>query len=170
MKLADYIRNVPDFPKPGITYKDITPLLAHPAAFREAVSQLSSTIANANPTKVVGVESRGFIFGAALALQLGVGFVPIRKKGKLPFQTLQQEYELEYGTDCLEIHQDAIQPGEKVIVHDDVLATGGTAVAACELVERLGGKIVQVSFLAELDFLNGRSKLDNYPVSSVITF
>ena len=169
MPLADFIRDVADFPKPGITYKDISPLLLNPQAFKEAVDQLSSSLTQLKPHKVVGIESRGFIFGAVLADRLGAGFVPIRKKGKLPYQTLQQEYDLEYGTDCLEIHQDAITPGERVVVHDDVLATGGTAAAACHLVQQLGGEVVQVSFLTELSFLNGREKIGQYAISSLIT-
>ncbi|MEM9834548.1 MAG: adenine phosphoribosyltransferase [Bacteroidota bacterium] len=170
MTLANYIRDIEDFPQPGISYKDITPLLGHPAALREAVTQLSNSLSEIKPDKVVGIESRGFILGAALADRLGAGFVPIRKKGKLPAPTLEQKYDLEYGTDCLEIHRDAIQPGEKIIVHDDVLATGGTAVAACELVQQLGGEIIQVSFLVELVFLNGREKLTQYPVFSLLRY
>ncbi|MEM6845761.1 MAG: adenine phosphoribosyltransferase [Bacteroidota bacterium] len=170
MTLANYIRDIEDFPQPGISYKDITPLLGHPAALREAVTQLSNSLSEIKPDKVVGIESRGFILGAALADRLGAGFVPIRKKGKLPAPTLEQEYDLEYGTDCLEIHRDAIQPGEKIIVHDDVLATGGTAVAACELVQQLGGEIIQVSFLVELVFLNGGEKLTQYPVFSLLRY
>ncbi len=170
MELANYIRDVVDFPQPGVTYKDITPLLGNPAAFKAAVGQLSSTLVQLGVQKVVGIESRGFILGASLAERLEAGFVPVRKKGKLPFQTLQQEYTLEYGTDCLEIHQDAILPGEKVVVHDDVLATGGTAAAACNLVQRLGGEIVQVSFLVELSFLKGREKIAQYPIFSLTTF
>lgn len=168
MLLSDLIRDVADFPKPGIMYKDITPLLLNPQAFKKAVDQLSSNIVQFNPQKIVGIESRGFIFGAVLADRLGVGFVPIRKEGKLPYQTVHQEYDLEYGTDCLEIHQDAITPGERVVVHDDVLATGGTAAAACHLVEQLGGEVVQVSFLTELSALNGRKKIDQYAISSLI--
>ncbi len=170
MNLANYIRDVVDFPQPGVTYKDITPLLGNPAAYKEAVIQLSNTLVQLGVQKIVGIESRGFIFGASLAERLEAGFVPVRKKGKLPFRTLQREYELEYGTDCLEIHQDAILPGEKVVVHDDVLATGGTAAAACDLVRQLGGEIVQVSFLVELTFLNGREKITQYPVFSLTTF
>ncbi|WKN43232.1 adenine phosphoribosyltransferase [Tunicatimonas pelagia] len=170
MELADYIRNVADFPQSGITYKDITPLLGNADAFQEAVTRLSNPLAQLGIQKVVGIESRGFILGASLANRVGAGFVPIRKKGKLPFQTLQQEYNLEYGTDCLEIHRDAILPGEKVVIHDDVLATGGTAAAACELVQRLGGEVVQVSFLVELSFLNGKEKIKQHPIFSLVTF
>ena len=169
MILANYIRDIKDFPQPGISYKDITPLLSNPAAFREAVAQLSNSL-TLKPDKIVGVESRGFILGAALADRLGIGFVPIRKKGKLPSQTLQQEYNLEYGTDCLEIHQDAIQPGEKIVIHDDVLATGGTAAAACELVQQLGGEIIQVPFLIELTFLNGGEKFDQHAIFSLLKY
>ncbi|MEO0334385.1 MAG: adenine phosphoribosyltransferase, partial [Bacteroidota bacterium] len=160
---------IKNFPQPDISYKDITPLLSHPAAFQEAVTQLSNSL-SVKPDKIIGVESRGFILGAALADRLGVGFVPIRKKGKLPSQTLQQEYNLEYGTDCLEIHQDAIQPGEKIVIHDDVLATGGTAAAACKLVQQLGGEIMQVSFLIELTFLKGSEKFGQHSIFSLLKY
>ena len=168
--LSAYIRDIPDFPKKGIVFKDLTTLLKHPVAFRQAADQLYATVADKNIDKVVAIESRGFIFGALLAEKLNAGFVPIRKPGKLPAQTLQAEYLLEYGTDILEIHQDAIAPGERVLLHDDLLATGGTAEAACRLIEQLGGQVVHISFLVELGFLNGKEKLTNYVVSSIIQY
>lgn len=169
-KLEDYIRSIPDFPQPGIVFKDLTPLLNHPAAYQEAIRSLLSYTEKLSIDKVVGIESRGFIFGALLADRLEAGFVPVRKKGKLPAKTIQQGYALEYGNNILEIHEDAIQPGEKVLVHDDLLATGGTASATCQLVKQLGGEILQVSFLIELTFLNGRDCLSAYPVTSVISY
>ncbi|MEQ9440545.1 MAG: adenine phosphoribosyltransferase [Cyclobacteriaceae bacterium] len=169
-KLEDYIRSIPDFPQPGIVFKDLTPLLNHPAAYQEAIRSLLSYTEKLSIDKVVGIESRGFIFGALLADRLEAGFVPVRKKGKLPAKTIQQGYALEYGNNILEIHEDAIQPGEKVLVHDDLLATGGTASATCQLVKQLGGEILQVSFLIELTFLKGRDCLSAYPVTSVISY
>jgi adenine phosphoribosyltransferase len=169
-KLASSIRSVPDFPKKGIVFRDITTLLKDPAALREAVDTFSEHYRNEKIGKVVCVESRGFILGAALALKLDAGFVPIRKRGKLPAQTLQQEYSLEYGTDVIEIHADAILPGERVLIHDDLLATGGTVSAACKLVEKLGGKIIGLSFLIELDFLKGREQLKGYDVFSIVHY
>lgn len=168
--LAEAIRTVPDFPKPGIIFRDITTLLKDPSSFQKASDAFYEHYRNAGIKKVVAVESRGFIFGAALALRLGAGFVPIRKKGKLPARTQKQEYALEYGTDSVEIHEDAIVPGERVLLHDDLLATGGTIEAACKLVEKLGGKIVGLSFLIELRFLHGREKLRNHEVFSVIQY
>jgi len=159
MTLNQYIRDIQDFPKPGITFKDITPLLANPEAVRECMALLINGLRGRNIDKVVGAESRGFFFATLLAHELNAGFVPVRKPGKLPFDTFKATYELEYGTDTLEIHTDAISPGERVVVHDDVLATGGTAKALCELVERLGGEVVQCNFLMELSFLNGREKI-----------
>jgi len=159
MTLNQYIRDIQDFPKPGITFKDITPLLANPEAVRECMALLINGLRGRNIDKVVGAESRGFFFATLLAHELNAGFVPVRKPGKLPFDTFKATYELEYGTDTLEIHTDAIRPGERVVVHDDVLATGGTAKALCELVERLGGEVVQCNFLMELSFLNGREKI-----------
>jgi len=166
--LAAYIRDVPDFPKPGIIFKDITPLLADPAALGETVSQLAEPYKDQGAELVVGVESRGFIFGSLVAAHLHAGFVPIRKPGKLPAETISQTYELEYGTDTIEIHADAIRPGQKVLMIDDLLATGGTMAAACELVERLGGEIVGVAFVIELSFLAGRDKITKYDVRSLI--
>lgn len=170
MRIEDYIRDVQDFPKEGIGFKDITPLLNNHEALVEAVKQLMTLVGNKKVDRVVGMESRGFFFATLLAEKLGAGFVPVRKPNKLPFDTVKQEYSLEYGTDVLEMHLDAIKPGEKVLIHDDVLATGGTAEAVCKLVERLGGEIVQVNFLMELSFLNGREKLKDYEVKSLIIY
>lgn len=164
MDLEQYIRDVPDFPKPGIVFKDITPLLADPAAMTEAVTQLVQPYALAGVDLVVGIESRGFIFGSLAAERLSVGFVPIRKPGKLPAETISQSYELEYGTDSIEIHADAIGRGQKVLMVDDLLATGGTMAAACRLVGRLGGQIVGAAFVVELSFLRGRACLDDLEV------
>ena len=162
------VRNVPDFPKPGILFKDITTVLKNKTLFGETVKQLAKQYKGKKIDKIVSVESRGFIFGAALAYQLGAGFVPVRKPNKLPAETLREEYALEYGTDALEIHTDAIKKGEKILIHDDVLATGGTASATVKLVERLGGKLIGACFLIELSFLNGREKLPNLDILSLI--
>jgi len=166
--LEAYIRDVPDFPKPGIIFKDITPLLGDVEALREAVRQLSAPYEAEGVEVVTGIESRGFIFGSLVAERLGAGFVPIRKPGKLPAETLSQSYELEYGTDTVEIHADAIRPGQKVLMIDDLLATGGTMAAACDLVGRLGGEIVGVAFVIELCFLHGRDKLAGYDLHALI--
>jgi adenine phosphoribosyltransferase len=170
MDLAKYIRSIPDFPKKGIIFKDITTLLKDKDAFTEAVEQLYCKYRDARIDKVVCVESRGFILGGALALKLGAGFVPVRKPGKLPGSAERQEYQLEYGTDTIEIHKDAIAPGERVLLHDDLLATGGTIEAACTLVERLGGSIVGLAFLIELSFLEPRKKLSGRDIFSLITY
>lgn len=170
MKLQDYIRNIPDFPKPGIIYKDITPLLQNPEAMRAGVNRFFEGLKGQKIDKVVGIESRGFFFATLLADKLNAGFVPIRKPGKLPYETVKESYSLEYGKDVLEIHSDAIAKGEKVLIHDDVLATGGTAAAACKLVEKLGGEIVQCNFLMDLAFLNGKEKLRGYDVVSLLTY
>ncbi len=170
MNIENYIRDIQDFPKPGIIFKDITPLLNNPEATNACLELLISTLKDKKITKVVGVESRGFFFGILLAQKLNVGFVPVRKPKKLPFETISASYELEYGTDTLEMHIDAIQKGDKVLIHDDVLATGGTAKAVCELVEQLGGEIVQMNFLMELAFLNGREKLENKEVFAALTY
>nr|WP_197413396.1 adenine phosphoribosyltransferase [Flavobacterium sp. TAB 87] len=170
MQLKDYIRDVPDFPKKGILFKDITPLLSNAKARRECLHILANSLKGQRIDKVVGAESRGFLFGILLAQELNAGFVPIRKPNKLPYQTLSASYELEYGSDHLEIHTDAIQKGDKVLIHDDVLATGGTAKAMCELIEKLGGEIVQFNFLMELSFLNGREKIKDYPIFSAVTY
>jgi adenine phosphoribosyltransferase len=168
--LKDRIRSVPDFPKKGIVFRDITTLLKDGAAFREAVDILFDHYAAARIAKVVSVESRGFILGAPLAYRLGAGFVPVRKPGKLPAAKIRQEYALEYGTDAVEIHTDAIVPGERVLVLDDLLATGGTMLAACQLVERLKGSIVGLAFLIELSFLSGRKRLEGYDIFSLIEY
>jgi adenine phosphoribosyltransferase len=170
MNLQDYIRDIPDFPIPGILFKDITPLLINPKASRFALKSLVELAEHLKIDKVVGIESRGFFFGTLLADRLGAGFVPVRKPNKLPFDKLSQEFQLEYGIDRLEIHKDAISKGDRVLVHDDVLATGGTAEAACKLVEELGGEVVQCNFLIELSFLNGRDILSKYNIGSVINF
>ncbi|MDX1462072.1 MAG: adenine phosphoribosyltransferase [Marinirhabdus sp.] len=170
LNLEEYIRDIPDFPKPGVVFKDISPMLANPEALNICTQELLNLTEMQAIDKVVGIESRGFFFAALLAERLGAGFVPIRKPGKLPFDTLKQPYTLEYGMDTLEIHEDAIQKGELVLIHDDVLATGGTAQAACRLVEQLGGKIVQCNFLIELSFLKGAQKLKKYEIRSLLTY
>jgi adenine phosphoribosyltransferase len=157
--LKDHIRDVPDFPQAGVVFKDLTPLLAHPQAFASAVRALAGPFEVAGLTKVVGIEARGFILAAPVAVTLGAGFVPVRKKGKLPWRTEVASYDLEYGSDTLEIHDDAVTPGDRVLVVDDVIATGGTAAATVELVRRLGGEVVGLSFLVELEFLGGRPRL-----------
>ena len=166
--LAKLIRDVPDFPKPGVMFKDITPLLRDPAGLSLAVEYMTQPYRNAKIDAVVGAESRGFIFGTAVARNLSAGFVPIRKLGKLPHETEEVEYELEYGTDKLAIHSDAIKPGDRVLMVDDLLATGGTMAACCHLVELLGGSICGVTVLIELDFLKGREQLAKYPVHAII--
>ena len=170
MPLKKYIRDIQDFPKPGIGFKDITPLLLNPIARKETLQLLLSNLKDKQIDKVIGVESRGFFFGILIAEELNAGFIPVRKPKKLPFDTISASYDLEYGTDTLEIHVDAIQKGDKVLIHDDVLATGGTAKAVCELVERLGGEIVQCNFLMELSFLNGREKIAGKSIFSAITY
>jgi len=167
--IEKYIRNIPDFPKPGIVFKDITPLLAEARIMQLTLNELLGLVPR-KVDKVVGIEARGFIFGALLAEHLNAGFIPIRKPGKLPFDTHAQSYALEYGTDSIEMHTDAIRPGEKVLIHDDVLATGGTALAAAKLVEKAGGEVVMINFLLELAFLKGREKLKTYPVSSLLRY
>ena len=169
-QLRDFIRDIHDFPKPGIIYKDITPLLQNPEATRMAVKAFLKLLKDVHVDKVVGIESRGFFFATLLAEKLEAGFVPIRKPGKLPYETHRESYSLEYGEDSLEVHTDAIKKGEKILIHDDVLATGGTAAAACKLVERMGGEIVQCNFLMDLAFLKGKEKLKPYEVVSLFTF
>jgi len=164
------IRDVPDFPRSGIVFKDITPLLGDPVAFREALDLLAGLCSDRAADRVVAIESRGFILGGALADRLGVGFVPVRKPGKLPSRSVRATYDLEYGSDSLEIHQDALRPGERVWLVDDVIATGGTARAAGELVELIGGQVIGYVFLVELSFLNGRNKLSGYDVRSLIRY
>ena len=168
--LADFIRDIPDFPKKGIIFKDITTLLKNPEAMKETSSILYELAKDKGITKVAGIESRGFIFGGLLAEKLNAGFVPIRKPNKLPSEKISETYALEYGTDTIEIHKDAIIPGDKVLLHDDLLATGGTANAAVKLIEKLGGEVVQISFLIELVFLNGRELLKGYDIQSLITY
>lgn len=168
--LRNYIRNVNDFPKQGIVFRDITTLLKDPFALKSAGQQLYDSAKDFKINKVVGIESRGFIFGAMLAERLNVGFVPLRKPGKLPADTEKEFYDLEYGQDSIEIHKDAISLGDKVLIHDDLLATGGTAKAAINLVEKLGGEVAQVLFLVELSFLNGREKLKGYNIKSLIDY
>ncbi|MCX7625241.1 MAG: adenine phosphoribosyltransferase [Candidatus Sumerlaeaceae bacterium] len=168
--LKSYIRDIPDFPKPGITFKDITPLLKAPEAFREAIEQLAQRYRDKGITQVVAIESRGFIFGAALAYAIGAGIVPVRKVGKLPAATYRESYELEYGTDSVEIHQDAITSADRVVVLDDVIATGGTLAAACRLVQSSGGEIHEAATIIELSFLNGREKLNDVPFFTLISY
>lgn len=168
--LKTLIRDVPDFPIPGILFRDVTPLLRDPRGLREVVERLAEAHRGRGIDRVAGIESRGFIFGAPLALALGVGFVPIRKPGKLPADTVRQEYVLEYGTSALELHRDAVEPGERVLVVDDLLATGGTARASTRLVEELGGVVAGVAFVIELSFLNGRNALAAYDVLSLVRY
>ena len=168
--LKALIRDIPDFPKKGIIFKDITPILKQPEALQFAADEMADLLRDSRPDQIVGIESRGFIFGPILAYKLKAGFVPIRKPGKLPAKTIRTAYQLEYGENELEIHQDAILQGMRVAVVDDLLATGGTAGAAIRLVEKLGGEVVAVAFLVELTFLKGRGKLSGYNVSSIIQY
>ncbi len=169
-KLRASVRDVVDFPKPGIVFKDITPILADGDLFREAISLICKTTGGAKIDKVVGIDARGFIFAAAVADRLGAGFVPVRKKGKLPWKTRQTAYSLEYGESIVEVHEDAVKPGESILLVDDLLATGGTAAAAVKLLDELGANLVGISVLIELSFLQGRSKLGNHPVHSILTY
>lgn len=164
------IRDIPDFPQPGILFRDITPLLAEPAAFQRVMDLLEQRYAQQSLDRVVAIESRGFLFGAALADRLGIGLAIIRKPGKLPFQTVRHEYDLEYGTDAVEIHVDAVPPGERVVVVDDLIATGGTAGAAVALVRQLGGEVVECAFVIELAGLHGRERLGDVPVFALVTY
>ena len=168
--LAESIRSIPDFPKPGINFKDITTLLKDPEMLTEAIAQMLEPFKDMKIDKIVGIESRGFIFGTAMAYKVGAGFVPIRKPGKLPAETISEEYSLEYGTDKVEIHVDAIEKGENVLMVDDLLATGGTAEASVKLLEKIGANILGLTFLIELDFLNGIDKINSYNVHSVIHY
>jgi adenine phosphoribosyltransferase len=170
MNLESKIRNIPDFPKAGIGFKDITTLLKDANAFNQAVDDLSMPFLEKKIDRVVGIESRGFIFGGAMALKLNAGFVPIRKQGKLPAAILAETYELEYGTDTIEIHKDAIQESMQILIVDDLLATGGTAAATIRLIQKLGGEIIGFAFLIELDFLHGRKKLGNIPIHVLIHY
>lgn len=168
--LSSHVRDIPDFPRPGVVFKDITPLLADTAAFTAAVDGISEHFADRGVDVVLGVEARGFIIAAPVAYRFGAGFVPVRKAGKLPWEIERQEYELEYGTDLLEIHRDALRPGQRVLVVDDVMATGGTAAATARLVEKLGGDLVGMGFVIELGFLGGRAKIEGHDIVSLVTY
>ena len=168
--LKQLIRDIPDFPKEGIVFRDITPLLANAGALRRSVQAMAEPFRGKAVDSVVGVEARGFIFAPMVAYELGVGFVPVRKPGKLPYKTRRESYELEYGTDALEIHEDAVGPGDRVLMVDDLLATGGTMQACCGMVAAMGGQVVACCFLIELAFLNGRGKLADYDVLSLLTY
>jgi len=170
LELIDYVRDIADFPKPGIIFKDITPLLAHPPALAAVVDRLSAPFAGYGITKVVGIEARGFIVATPVAVALGAGFVPVRKAGKLPSAINRQEYDLEYGTDLLEIHQDAVSADDVILVLDDVLATGGTAAATIALISQSGASVAAMGFLIELGFLGGRASLGSTPITSLITY
>jgi adenine phosphoribosyltransferase len=170
MDFKSLIRDVPDFPKPGIVFKDITTLTKDPKGLQAAVDEIVARYRDASIDVVVGIEARGFIFGGAVAYRLGVGFVPARKPGKLPAEVVREEYALEYGTDAIEVHRDAITAGQRVLIVDDLLATGGTAAAAAKLVERLGGEVVAIAFVIDLAFLRGRDKLDGYEVTSLVEY
>jgi adenine phosphoribosyltransferase len=170
VNLKNYIRSVPDFPKPGIMFRDITPLLSAPDAFRYAIKQFADRYRDAKPTAILAAESRGFIFAAPLALELGAAFVPVRKPGKLPYKTQRFEYDLEYGSDTLEMHVDAVEPGSRVLLVDDLLATGGTIEACVKLAEQSQAKVIGCAFLIELSFLNGRDRLVNHDVFSLLKY
>jgi adenine phosphoribosyltransferase len=164
------IRDIPDFPKPGIIFKDITPVLNNPTLFRDVIDMFTERVKAVKADKIAVVESRGFIFGAPVAHALGIGLVPVRKKGKLPYKTIEETYALEYGTATIEVHEDAFMAGERVVIIDDLLATGGTAMATAKLIERLGAKVAELQFLVELGFLEGRKKLAGYSVFAPIIF
>ena len=172
MSLKDYIRTIPDYPKKGILFRDITTLLQSPAGFRRAVDELVYPFAGSDVTKVAGIEARGFILGGAVAHQLSVGFLPIRKKGKLPWQTISVEYELEYGTDEVEIHIDSVEAGDQILIIDDLIATGGTAAASVQLIREAGGEVVGASFIVDLPDLGGRARLEDMgvPVRTLMSF
>ncbi len=169
-EIRNAIRDVPDFPKPGIVFKDIMPVLSDKILFRKAIHVLSDPFMNRKVDVVVGIDARGFILGGAVAYKLGCGFVPVRKKGKLPYKCIEQSYTLEYGANTVALHEDAIRPGSQVLIVDDLLATGGTSAAAAQLVERLGGRIIEITFLVELSFLHGRKNLSNYKLSSTVVY
>ena len=169
-RVRDAIRDVPDFPKPGILFKDITPILSDARIFAEVIAGLTERYRSMRIDKIAAMESRGFIFGAPLAEHIGAGFVPLRKFGKLPFSTVSETFNLEYGTETLEVHTDAIRPGERVVIIDDLLATGGTAEASTRLVRRIGGDVVEIAFVVELAFLDGRRRLGDIPVYSMVVF
>jgi len=164
------IRNIPDFPKPGIQFKDITPVLADPRLFAASIDLLTANFKTSAVDAVVGIDARGFIFAAAAAVKLKAGFIPVRKKGKLPYRTIEQTYDLEYGTNTIAIHTDAVKAGNRVLLIDDLLATGGTAEAAALLLEKIGAKILEINFLIELSFLHGREKLKRFPVRSLVVY
>jgi len=168
--LKDFIRDVPDFPKEGIIFKDITTLLKNSEALSIAIDQLYDKVKEMKIDKVIGIESRGFIFAPVIAYKLNAGFIPVRKPGKLPAEVVSESYELEYGTDTLEMHKDAIEKGDKVLIADDLIATGGTANAVCKMVEKMGGEVVALEFLIELEFLKGREKLEKYNLISLIKY
>ncbi len=170
MDLKTLIRDIPDFPKPGILFRDITTLLRDPKGLQYSIDALAEQVGALDPEYIVGMESRGFIFGAALAYKLGIGFIPVRKPGKLPADVHTVEYALEYGTDKLEIHRDAVVPNSRVAIVDDLIATGGTAVATAQLIQEVGGKLVGCAFAIELDALNGRSRLPNVPIISLVHY
>lgn len=170
MDLKPFVRDVPDFPKKGIIFKDITPLLKDPKAFQYVIQHLADRYSKKGITGIVAMESRGFILGGALATHMGASFIPVRKPGKLPWKTLQETYDLEYGKDTLEIHEDAVTPKDRILVLDDVLATGGTAAATIRLVERAGASVAEACFLIQLSFLNGHEKLKSTPIYSIIRY
>ena len=169
-ELAKAIRTIPDFPQPGIQFKDITPVLADARLFAGCIDQLAAPFQRGDVDAIVGIDARGFIFAAAVALKLGCGFVPVRKKGKLPYQTYEQSYQLEYGSNTIAIHVDAVKPGSRVLLVDDLLATGGTAAAAATLLRKVGANILEISFFIELGFLNGREKLKGFPVRALVSY
>ena len=169
-KIEEYVRTIPDFPEPGIMFRDVTSVLQDPDGLKLAIDEMIHLLDGVEFDLIAGTESRGFIFGVPIAYELGKAFIPVRKKGKLPCETVRAEYELEYGTACIEIHKDSIKPGQKVVIVDDLIATGGTIEAAIKLVEQLGGEVVKVIFLMELAGLKGREKLAGYDVASVITY
>ncbi len=169
-KLEEYVRSIPDFPEPGIIFRDITTILQDPDGLKLAIDGLADAIRNTECDVIVGPESRGFIFGVPVAYALHKGFVPVRKKGKLPCKTVSMEYDLEYGSAEIEMHEDSIKPGQKVVIVDDLIATGGTTEAIIKLVEKLGGEVVRICFVMELAGLNGRKKLEGYPITSLITY
>jgi adenine phosphoribosyltransferase len=168
--LAKAIRNIPDFPKPGIQFKDITPLLADPKLYAGSIDLLTQNFKPGSVDAIVGIDARGFIFAAAAALKLGCGFIPVRKKGKLPFKTYEESYELEYGSNTIAVHTDALEKGSRVLLIDDLLATGGTAVAAANLLRHIGVEILEINFLIELSFLEGRKRLTGFPVRSLVVY
>ena len=168
--LKAHVRDIPDYPQPGVVFKDITPLLAAPDAFAATVDALAAPFADERIDKVLGIEARGFVFAAPVAYHHAAGFVPVRKAGKLPWEIEREEYELEYGSDLLEIHRDGVEPGERVLIIDDVIATGGTAAATARLAERLGGEVAGFAFVLELGFLHGREKISNYPIHAVVSY